>query len=60
MKSHLQIPGAIDYSGLSRTHIYEALRRGDLKARKAGRRTLIAVADLDADLASLPTYAAEA
>ena len=60
MKSHLQIPEAIDYSGLSRTRLYEALRRRELKARKAGRRTLIAIADLDAYLASLPEYAAGA
>ena len=45
---------------MSRTSIYEALKRGDLTARKAGRRTLISFADLEAYLASLPTYRAEA
>jgi excisionase family DNA binding protein len=44
---------------MSRTAIYEALKRGDLQARKAGRRTLISFADLEAYLASLPTYQAE-
>lgn len=47
---------AVRHSGLSRSAIYEALKRGDLKARKAGRRTLISFADLEAYLASLPTW----
>lgn len=50
------IPDAVKATGMSRTSIYEALKRGDLTARKAGRRTLILVADLEAYLASLPTY----
>lgn len=50
------IPDAVRVSGMSRTSIYEALKRGDLTARKAGRRTLISFADLQAYLASLPTY----
>lgn len=59
-KAYLKVPDAVEYSGLSRTGLYEALKRGDLTARKAGKRTLIAVADLDAFLASLPAYGAEA
>lgn len=54
------IPGAVKASGLSRSSLYEALNRGDLSARKAGRRTLIAFADLQAYLASLPEYKAGA
>jgi len=54
----ITIPEAVKMSGLSRTSIYEALRRGVLTARKAGRRTLIAFADLQAYLAKLPTYQA--
>ena len=50
------IPDAVKASGMSRTAIYEALRRGDLSARKAGRRTLISFVDLQAYLASLPAY----
>jgi excisionase family DNA binding protein len=50
------ILGAVKATGLSRTSIYEALKRGDLTARKAGRRTLISFADLQAYLAKLPTY----
>lgn len=54
------IPDAVKASGMSRSSIYEALKRGDLTARKAGRRTLINFADLQAYLASLPTYRAGA
>lgn len=56
----LTIPDAVRASGLSRSAIYEALKRGDLTARKAGRRTLIAFADLDAYLSDLPKYQAAA
>ena len=52
----LSIPDAIKVSGMSRTSIYEALKRGDLTARKAGRRTLISYAGLQAYLSSLPSY----
>jgi len=55
-KAYGTLPEAVQYSGMSRTSIYEALKRGDLKARKAGRRTLISFADLETYLASLPTY----
>jgi len=54
------IPDAVRASGMSRTSIYEALKRGDLTARKAGRRTLIAFDDLQNYLASLPVYRSEA
>jgi excisionase family DNA binding protein len=56
----LTIPDAVKASGLSRTSIYEALKRGDLTARKAGRRTLISFADLRAYLSRLPEYRAGA
>lgn len=54
------IPDAVKATGMSRTSIYAALKRGDLTARKAGRRTLISFADLEAYLSSLPTYQAGA
>ena len=50
------IPDAVRATGMSRTSIYEALKRGDLSARKAGRRTLVKFSDLETYLASLPTY----
>lgn len=54
------IPDAVKVSGMSRTAIYDALKRGDITARKAGRRTLIGFADLQAYLANLPAYHAGA
>ena len=52
----ITIPEAVKLSGMSRTAIYEALKRKDITARKAGRRTLISFAELEAYLASLPAY----
>lgn len=54
------IPDAVRLTGCSRSALYLALKRGELTARKAGRRTLIAYADLEAYLASLPTFQAGA
>jgi excisionase family DNA binding protein len=54
------IPRAVELSGCARTRIYEALKRGDLTAHKAGRRTLINYADLQAYLANLPAFGTEA
>lgn len=54
----LTVPEVVQASGLARSRIYEALRDGKLVARKAGRRTLIMVADLETYLADLPTYQA--
>ena len=59
-KAYGTMPEAVQFSGMSRTSIYEALKRGDLSARKAGRRTLISFADLQAYLAALPEYKAGA
>lgn len=56
----LSIPDAVRVSGLSRSRVYEALKARELKAVKAGRRTLIPVADLEAYLANLPQYQAGA
>ncbi len=52
------IKEAVQSTGMSRSALYEALKRGDLPARKAGRRTLIPFVDLQAYLASLPAYQA--
>ena len=56
----LTIPDAVKATGMSRTSIYEALKRGDLTARKAGRRTFISFAELESYLTSLLTYQAGA
>lgn len=50
------IPEAVRISGISRTAIYDALARGDISARKAGRRTLINFVELESFLAGLPEY----
>jgi excisionase family DNA binding protein len=52
------IPGAVAASGMSRTAIYEALKRGRITAVKCGKRTLINYASLSEYLASLPAYKA--
>lgn len=54
----LTISDAVKVSGISRTSLYEALKRGDLTALKAGRRTLIRHAELEAFMAGLPVYQA--
>ena len=59
-KAYGTMPQAVDYTGLSRSRIYEALKSGELSARKAGRRTLFAFADLDAYLANRPSFQAGA
>ncbi len=56
----MRVPEAVRLSGIPRSSLYEAMRRGELVARKAGRRTLICLTDLEAYLESLPTYRGEA
>ena len=53
-KAYATIPEAQQYSGVSRSVLYKALQRGDLTAKKLGRRTLIPIEALDAFLAALP------
>lgn len=60
MKAYGTVPEAVHFSGMSRSAIYLALKRGDLAARKAGRRTLISFSELETYLASLPAYQGEA
>lgn len=44
-------------TGLGRVTLYRLIRKGDLIARKAGRRTVILEADLAAYLVALPKIA---
>lgn len=59
-KAYGTLPEAVQFSGMSRTSLYEALKNQSISAKKCGRRTLISFADLEAYLASLPTYQAGA
>lgn len=54
------ITEAAEKASSSRSEIYEALKRGDLRAKKNGRRTVILHDDLVAYLSSLPDYQAAA
>lgn len=45
---------------ISRSEIYEAINRGDLKAKKLGRRTIVTPDAWTAFLTNLPDYPAAA
>ena len=53
-KHALTIPEACTFSGIGKTKLYEAIASGKLRARKAGKRTLILKDDLRDYLSSLP------
>ena len=53
-KHGLTIQEACAFSGIGKTKLYEAINSGKLKARKAGKRTLILADDLRHYLSSLP------
>jgi excisionase family DNA binding protein len=48
------IAEAVRLCGIGRSSIYEAIKRGELPTRKAGRRTLVLSEDLKNWLANLP------
>jgi excisionase family DNA binding protein len=50
----LTVSEACAMAGLGRTKIYEAISKGQLKARKCGKRTIILVDELRQFLESLP------
>jgi excisionase family DNA binding protein len=56
----LTIPEAVAASRVSRSELYLALQRGELAAKKRGRRTLILRDELQRFMASLPAYQAAA
>lgn len=58
MSELLTINDFAKVTNLGRTRIYELLKRGEVKAVKIGRRTLIRREDADAWIASLTSYPA--
>jgi excisionase family DNA binding protein len=54
------IPDAARRAGLSSSNVRLVIQRGELKARKMGRRVLILDEDLRAWLAALPSASREA
>ena len=50
----LPIAEAVTFSGMSRSALYRELANGNLRAVKAGSRTLLLVESIRAYLASLP------
>jgi excisionase family DNA binding protein len=53
-RAALRVNEACTALAISRSKLYEELQSGRLKARKAGSRTLIPMASIDAWLNSLP------
>jgi excisionase family DNA binding protein len=53
----LDIPSACRRVGLGRSFLYEAIRRGELRARKFGRSTRILRSDFEAWLQAAPSIA---
>lgn len=51
------IPEAVRLTGIGRSKLYELFRRGDLKPRKAGKRTLLIRTELEEYISSLPVSA---
>jgi excisionase family DNA binding protein len=51
----VSIAEAVRLTGIGRSSLYEAIRRGDLPIRKSGRRTLLLMEDLRHWLAGLPS-----
>lgn len=56
----ISIREAARISGIGMTAMYAALARGDLKARKLGRRTIVLREDLRFFLDNLPPFRSEA
>lgn len=56
----LSIEQTMQFTGLGRTALYAAMARGELRARKFGRKTIVTRADARAFLDGLPAFQSEA
>lgn len=56
-KISVTISEAVEMSSLSRSSLYKLFKSGELKPRKAGKRTLIMVDDLKRFVEGLPEAA---
>lgn len=56
----LHVNEAAKVGGVSRSELYKAMKAGDLRAKKHGRRTIILRTDLAAYLSALPDYSPQA
>lgn len=54
MELAISIIEAAKRAGVGRSSIYEAIKRGDLKIRKNGRRSLVLVHDLKEWVSAMP------
>lgn len=52
----VSIDQAARRAGVGRGFLYQEIAKGRLRARKAGRRTLVALTDLAAWLEALPSF----
>jgi hypothetical protein len=52
----VSVPEGVRLTGLSRTEIYDGIKRGEIEARKRGTRTLLMFASLRRLIENLPAY----
>lgn len=57
-KRMLSLAEVCKTTGICRTSVYAAMKRGDLRAVKYGTRTFVRIEDLNRFLDSMPTYEA--
>ena len=55
LNSVLSIDQVSIFTGLSRSHIYAHISKGNLQAHKSGSRTIVLASDIQAFLNDLPT-----
>jgi excisionase family DNA binding protein len=56
MRLSLSIEEVVEFTGIGKTKIYEAINSGQLQAKKFGKKTIILMPDLESFLNSLSNY----